>query len=699
MFIKKNLSILLATGSFTATALADISSSEYHPDRLPYSALLDGPPLGDSAGVLDSAGEQQQPLFDALSSEGLISITDIPGFAPLKKSLMQWLHTCIIDQGPNAQNVLEIIQKDGTIRRTIASVTLPGQSGGESFDLKGGEDSPKSLSPSCQEFSKNLDKFRDQVAEVVSTFSDRLTTEMSYMYEEPLLVTEDGAYSFNSIKDVVSSGEHLEHFHSYQKFHGQSASMMKASKSLRSSETIELHTDQGFFIAFVPGLMVSHSLTSNKPDVDIPLTETPGFYIEKRDGTKAHVQFDSEDDLIFMMGDGVNQYVNPKMTQDSIANKRILRATPHSVTLPAHDEHLSRVWYGRMVLPPKVAFSDRDGKTHGQVRSLISDTDIAPGGIGCSSYSPDVNNSNPRSLSGGGGDTAACEEGEMFCWFRCMNLVEHNAHTCADRNLQTKCINPRDQVVPDGKKHGDYYPGCSNSEEPVTAYPKLDNYPQDPDICTDAEWDKFSDSVDYDHSFDLSTDKTTAKFMWSIVDDKVHGKIAFHGLFGFLATGLVNLEEGAGHNGMNGASILMAVPSDEYSPVEGFDFSKDATIGEYVIDLKDSAFRHWSEPITDSTSSVTTNLINDECFTSFTFEADGINSKMFNLEGKDTMLWAGNTMDKFAGYHSKNRAKFEVEWATGKAVSLNPVENPNGASSIIPTTLVIVVSVLATFLL
>jgi hypothetical protein len=62
---------------------------------------LDGPPLGDSAGVLDSAGEQQQPLFDALSSEGLISITDIPGFAPLKKSLMQWLHTCIIDQGPN----------------------------------------------------------------------------------------------------------------------------------------------------------------------------------------------------------------------------------------------------------------------------------------------------------------------------------------------------------------------------------------------------------------------------------------------------------------------------------------------------------------------------------------------------------------------------------------------------------------------
>ena len=37
------------------------------------------------------------------------------------------------------------------------------------------------------------------------------------------------------------------------------------------------------------------------------------------------------------------------------------------------------------------------------------------------------------------------------------------------------------------------------------------------------------------------------------------------------------------------------------------------------------------------------------------------------MNGTDILIWGANPQDKFAGYHGKHRAKFEVEWSTGKA--------------------------------
>ncbi len=321
-----------------------------------------------------------------------------------------------------------------------------------------------------------------------------------------------------------------------------------------------------------------------------------------------------------------------------------------------------------MVLPPENGL-DKNGKSYGDVRQLLMTSENSVGSLGCS-------NIEHRALSAGGEgchgahciDVCDTDAGTFFCWFRCMNLEEHSAHECDSVGLPIQCINPRDQVS-DGFSHGDYYPACSDSTANVTDYPKLEQYPQDPDVCTDAEWTAFSDSSDYMHVFDLSNDFTTAKFMWTInADGLVEGRIAFNGLFGWLAVGLLNLTPGAGHKGMNGASILMAVPGGDYSAADGFDLSLEPTIKEYKIDEYGSAHRHWQTPIADSTSSVSTTLVNnDECFTSFEFVADGINSIPFNTSGSDVLLWAGNTEDYYAGYHGLNRARFEVNWATGDA--------------------------------
>merc|ERR1740130_2516625 len=72
---------------------------------------------------------------------------------------------------------------------------------------------------------------------------------------------------------------------------------------------------------------------------------------------------------MFMLGGGVNQYVNPKITEGPK-----LRATPHALQMKDYDyrsSSASRVWFGRMFLPPNDAISETHrGMTFGRLREV-----------------------------------------------------------------------------------------------------------------------------------------------------------------------------------------------------------------------------------------------------------------------------------------------------------------------------------------
>ena len=61
-----------------------------------------------------------------------------------------------------------------------------------------------------------------------------------------------------------------------------------------------------------------------------------------------------------MLGDGVEQYFNPKYDGPP------LRATPHAMTMPEHEQGQARAWYGRMFLPPDEALNERQGVSFGR---------------------------------------------------------------------------------------------------------------------------------------------------------------------------------------------------------------------------------------------------------------------------------------------------------------------------------------------
>ena len=219
--------------------------------------------------VKDSSfGGARASFADALEHDGVISVTGVPNLH--KQDTLATLHACALKSKTTQEHEYD----DGTRRRTMATHTVP--NGVQMMH----HDAPDA----CESFEKASTAFRETVAQVTRVFSQRVATLLQH--DGPLLSTQQG-YDFETIEDVVETGEHLEHFHSYQK---QDASTTK------EETTIDIHVDQGLFLVFSPALLVE--------DSKILGTLDEGFYIELEDGTRARAQFNDEDDLVFLLGDG-----------------------------------------------------------------------------------------------------------------------------------------------------------------------------------------------------------------------------------------------------------------------------------------------------------------------------------------------------------------------------------------------------------
>ena len=393
--------------------------------------------------------------------------------------------------------------------------------------------------------------------------------------------------------------------------------------------------------------------------------------------------------------------INNRVIDDGDNNgRRHLRATPHAVSLKVHDESQARVWYGRMILPPKDALvaaeTTQSTLTYGDVRRRLVETPDAyiPAGLGCSSPTMRALQQSDNHDEPGG-----CEKGTLFCWARCMELADYEIteEMCEEQNLGLQCINPRGQFQTGGS-HGDFWPACTNTTVEVTPYPEIPQ--QNEDICTSGAWETFVDGTDeivYDHSFDLTTEKNNGTVLqWSVIDEEqgiVKGRLVFNDVFGWLAIGFADPE--GKHNGMNGANVLLALPGGNYTSMYGLEVpgmtlpgsdeisievskKKSATLAtetnpvgstvhEYAIDSNDTAFRHWSEPTGTANAPGSMNVLVTECSTSITWETNNINGRTFNMTGMDDLIWAGNSKNYHVGYHGRgNRARFYINWNTGE---------------------------------
>jgi len=318
LIVSASALLSLVAAAASASSSSSAGYDHYTPVRFSYDELVS---IGRGDG--EKTFDMNEKFWKTLQNVGMVSITNVPDFN--KKSMFKTMEECI----HNRKEIVppEFVLDGGTKRLTVPTKT----DNGIVSDLFAGlpDLAEGAVDGICPDFQKESKTFRASIQMVADAFASGL----GLFKPQHVMMTDDGIDM--TIEDVVLRGNHLEHFHSYY-----------TNDDEWAPHTIDWHTDQGLMLLFTPG----------RQDDEV----TSGFYIIK-DKATVEVDFDEAiDDVVIMLGDGIDQYFNNIKNGDGTARKEELpplRAVPHALTLPSTNVESGRprIWYGRMVLPPNNA--------------------------------------------------------------------------------------------------------------------------------------------------------------------------------------------------------------------------------------------------------------------------------------------------------------------------------------------------------
>eukprot|EP00808_Paulinella_micropora_P006331 g589.t1 len=606
--------------------------------------------------IQHSDGQTRQQLLEALESSGMLSVTDIPSFASLRPAVLAAAHRCSSTQH---DRVKTSVFPDGTARRTLALPAALPNSGISSLPLQ----ELSSLNADCTEFARLAADFR-QLLDTVSMGFARVLSEAvavrvgpaySLLYQRPA-DSAAAAAAYRTIEDIVVAGAHLDHFHSY--------SSAKAAASGQDEQprapTIEMHTDQGLFIAVAPALMVAAA--SGQPN-----GHTAGRFLAQLPQSKeAQEVLLNGDALFLMMGDGVDQFVNGALRS---AGGRPLLAVPHALVMPdsSQAEPEARVWFGRMYLPPDDAVHPQAGVSFGKLKTLLNNQPNEGSAESSASALLSMGCSDGKTVRRVMTADACNPTNQIYCWFRCYDFTPTaNPEYCASQSMGFNCTSDAWDGIYQGG-HGAFTPRCTNSttlEKDLVPPP----VPKAPETC-DFNETLFMHGEGYNYMMTLKQNKSF--FMWREQRKPAHctacapmvdGALVVKGNVGWLALGIANPE--GEKKGMQGGHVLIGIVSDG---------GTTERIAEYVINPVTTPFDTWNAhvPQTVSDKSMTIN----ECATVLSFSAKAIAGWNFNTTKgtRNNLIWAADPVyrgikttfrgTEYIGYHAQGlRGAFDVDF-------------------------------------
>mmetsp|Transcript_3031 Transcript_3031/g.4086 ORF Transcript_3031/g.4086 Transcript_3031/m.4086 type:complete len:700 (-) Transcript_3031:81-2180(-) len=624
--------LLLLASAFTAC----FAYEKFQPESITYDELL--------SDDLFSSNQVLSRFRNEIETRGILAVSDIPGLAEVYAKAVEQASRCSKVSDAAKTSVFA----DGTKRTTLASTFSV--SAGYSPVNHGGN------FPACNDFDVNSLLVREIVSLVSSKFTERLSEEFVSRSGTPFLQTKEGK-RFDSILSVVNAGNHLDHFHSYSK--------KPTTKVEVDMATIDFHTDQGLFIAFLPAKM----LKSGSNDAG-------QFVLQFSDMSLREVVFANDmNTLVFMMGDGMKQFVNPKLSVE-----RQIYVPPHALTMSAEAEN-ERLWFGRMFLAPEEAILEPYGLSFGEIQeltveSLRSGTSLSTPTIGCSGGRVS------RELS-----EDSCLDDTIFCWSRCMNTTAYGLYydgfaysedNCLANGFNfMECVHPSTDTIYNAtvQAHGGFRPACTNSTTQYVASPLITQ--PDNEECnfanfvaegkskfTDGEW-RPSESDDFVVQWKLNNRFSTS-------EDEVCFRVAYNGIAGWLSIGLYNAagqelqistdgQVGSRGNVMIGAPVVMGIFFDEDGQEVG--------VHEYLIHSSETRFPLWNTPIADNVSNIADSMYNlTDCFSEMQFCTTAFGNRELEMNGFNHFMWGYDSRRTIASKHvptSRGTAFLDFSFADG----------------------------------
>lgn len=406
-------------------------------------------------------GNRVKDLAKALATSGLISVEgtekDSFIFSITRHDALSGLCVCMKGNDNLFHNVEGAdrfsLLSDGSKRMTLATATV----GDTPLSLP----TEEMLEAGCSSRTvQSMEKLRDHVAWVshsfVSALDQLLLVESTQ--QEALLETARGN-SFTTLSSIIKASHNLEHFHIYETPEGTS-----------TKPVLDVHTDAGLFLAFVPGMQC-----------DSVETESKDFYVQ-HDAILKRAIF-REGSVGVMLGVGAENWLRTS-TQ--------LRATRHAVSMQGGQ---SRAWYGISksdkfsapvavryaqiahtssillymasvhMVPQDAIIQDFPKRTFADMRNAMvlagkrarefgdseaEDIDLGEVAIGCGSSpvvasvarfgTARINRRRLQMVS----DASACNNvTNFFCWFSCLDIPKaENAVGYIKEGFSLYCLDP-----------------------------------------------------------------------------------------------------------------------------------------------------------------------------------------------------------------------------------------------------------------
>jgi hypothetical protein len=276
----------------------------------------------------NQASTNKQLLTTALSSWGILTITDIPEYESLTAEALRVGEECITLK----QRVGDVMSSNPTVsRRSAGSLVNGGQLSPDLLSITNSEEVNKCLEAEAAALN-SLRSLIDEVIQSVASNVGYAATTASKSAPTPTQLL--------NVKELVAKAEGIEHLHVYE-----NAEDNKNNKN--NNEVIQpFHTDAGLLIAMTFGSTASYSLEIRGP--------SSASVLLKHDPRS----------LIVMVGDGAQHWLG--LNWNSVEHRVV--KTPNSSTSNVGR----RAWYGRMYfLPSDFEMPLYDGKTFEVLRASM----------------------------------------------------------------------------------------------------------------------------------------------------------------------------------------------------------------------------------------------------------------------------------------------------------------------------------------
>uniref|UniRef100_A0A7S0DH84 Copper transporter n=1 Tax=Amorphochlora amoebiformis TaxID=1561963 RepID=A0A7S0DH84_9EUKA len=352
------------------------------------------------------AAETQTSFRNALIQQGMLEISGVRGLEALQLEAMSALMSCELR---NPELFTLAILEDGTRRNTVASQTIRGVS--EPFEEK--------LNQACPKFSIASQKFRRLITLVGDAFITAFDSAFSVHVDRDKICDDDDdptCAQYSSFTEALSTARQLDHFHVYS-----------APFARERDYSIEFHSDDGLFIAIPPPVIISSQGLSTSASRDFR-----GFEVKLDSGEIREIKTRSKNSVVFVLGAGMDRWI--QFTGKHPRPGGVL----HAVKVPLG---VTRMWFGRMFLPPDDAFGVDVDIPFREYRKRVEQGDLHPT-VACGAPQQLVHNARLDSK---------CGEGGYRCWRKCY-YMDVNV-TCGE-DSQLECVSQSSGKSCDPEQHG-----------------------------------------------------------------------------------------------------------------------------------------------------------------------------------------------------------------------------------------------------